>query len=310
VAVQGWRRILDGSEVSGKVGESTQVTERWIIKVDDPLTNKLELIGAVPVGWGSAHWEFTNCKAQEFTLTPTDKTGILWILSAKFYVPPRDKKLDELGRIKDFWECNGGTTTVPLFRDVTGASIVNAAGDPLESLERERQEESWTLTKYYEDDTWMDDRAAFDGHINSESWAGGAAKTWKCYFKSARKKEVQDVDVNAIASSEPEGQPEGNGDLRDITYVETVWEFRKEPDTWKAKPWDVGFMELVGGKRKTILGDDGKPVKQPVGLNPNGTRQTPGSKPLVINNGQGVDIYPTADFQTQFGSPFIYTDPT
>jgi hypothetical protein len=49
-------------------------------------------------------------------------------------------------------------------------------------------------------------------------------------------------------------------------------------------------------------------VKQPVALNNDGTKKTPGQKPTVINNGAGVDIYETANFTTGFGTPvFIPT---
>jgi hypothetical protein len=71
-------------------------------------------------------------------------------------------------------------------------------------------------------------------------------------------------------------------------------------------PWDVGFMELVSGsQRRVILGNDGKPVKQPVALNTNGTKRTPGTAPSVIRNGAGADLYLTANFSTAFGSPAL-----
>lgn len=98
---------------------------------------------------------------------------------------------------------------------------------------------------------------------------------------------------------------EGGEDGDVIEYVETSWEFRYEPDTWKLMPWDVGFMELVSGERKAILGNDGKPVKQPVALNSNGTKKSPGQKPDVINAGAGVAVYATASFSTGFGDPEI-----
>jgi hypothetical protein len=306
MAAVGWRRVLDQSELTGKVGESLRIVEKWIIRTDSPATTKLAILGAAPVGWYSAHWEFTDCKALEFSLSPADRTGMIWGLTVTFYIPPKDKKLDANGKPEDFWEAQGGTSTVPAFTDVDGETIVNAAGDPLEGLEREREEESWTLTKYYDDDTWKDDRDTYAGSVNSDSWADGGPKTWKCYFKGARKKELQNVDANATADSGAEGQAgQGGGQLEKKIVVETTWEFRKEPETWKCMPWDVGFMELVGGERKTITGADGKAVKQPVALNSDGTKKSPGDRPSVINDGDGVELYPVTAFGAKFGDPFI-----
>jgi hypothetical protein len=309
VAVTAWRRIVEGVEVSGKVGESLRVTEKWLIRTNSPNTGKLAMLGTIPVGYGSAHWEFTDCKAQEFALSPSDRTGVHWTLSVTFYIPPKNEKLDEeTGVPDDYWECSGGTTTVPAFKDTSGSTIVNAAKDPLEGLEREREEESWTLTKYYTTDAaWKADRTSHAGRVNSDSWAGGSAKEWKCYFKSARKKEIQDVDLGAASSSETQSDNPSQADaaLEKRTIVETVWEFRREPDTWKCMPWDVGFHELVSGERKVITGSDGRPVKQPVALNSNGTKKSVGSSPSVINSGAGVDIYPSAAFTAKFGTPTI-----
>jgi hypothetical protein len=306
MAVVVWRRVVEGVELTGKVGDSLRVVEKWIIRVDSPATAKLAIIGAIPIGYGSSHWEFTDCKAQEFSLSPTDKTGMFWILSVTFYIPPPAKKVnEETGVPDDYWECSGGTSTIPVFQDTSGNTITNSAKDPIEGLEREREEESWVLTKYYEDDTWMDDRDAYAGRVNSDSWAGGGAKEWKCYFKGARKKEIQDVALAKASSSAVEGTAGDDAPLEKRTIVETTWEFRKEPETWKCMPWDVGFHELVSGERKVITGSDGKPVKQPVALNSNGTKKAANTAPSVINSGSGVDIYPSAAFATVFGTPSI-----
>lgn len=308
MAVVAWRRVLDGVEVSGKIGESLRIVEKWLLRVDDQNTDKKNMLGVIPVGYYTPHWEFADCKAQEFSLSPSDRSGMHWMLSVTYYVPPNNKRLDEdTGVPSDYWECSGGTSTVPAFTDVTGATIVNAAKDPLEGLQKEREEESWTLTKYYTaDSTWKADRTAYAGKVNSDSWAGGTAGEWKCYFKSARRKEIQDVDLGTETDSSTEGQGGGtSADVQKRTIVETVWEFRREPNTWKCKPWDVGFHELVSGDRKVITGSDGKPVKQPVALNSNGTKKAVGQAPSVINSGSGVDLYASAAFTTKFGTPSI-----
>lgn len=304
MAVVGWRRILEGTEISGQVGESLRITERWEIRTDRPGTAKTDILTAVPCGWNSKHWEFSDCTAQEFALSPNNRTGMVWTLTVTFYIPSPKKKVDTVGKPIDFWEGSGGVTIAPVYRDIDGQMIVNSAKDPLEGLQGEREEESWTLTRYYDDESWSTDRSNYAGAVNSDTWAGAGPHRWKCYFKAVRLKEIQDASLNATASGADSGSV-GAGTVATRKFVETVWEFRKDLNTWKLMPWDVGFMELTSGQRKVILGGDGKPVKQPVALNSDGTKRTPGQAPSVIRNGDGAKIYREMAFGAKFGPPKI-----
>lgn len=308
MGVVGWRRILEGTEITGKVGESLRIVEKWEVRTDHPATSKLDILQAIPCGWFSAHWELGDCKAQEFSLSPNNRTGMIWTVSATFYIPPREKDMDtSTNRPKDYWEGTGGVSIKPVFTDINGDMIVNSAKDPMEGLEGEREENTWTLVKYYTDDSWMTDRQQYSGSVNNGSWAGGAAHTWKCNFKTARLKELQNVNFNATASGASDGTASGGSGsgLEKKNLVETVWEFRYDLNTWKLMPWDVGFMELVAGKRQAIKDDKGNSVKQPVALNTDGTKKSPGSPPVVIKNGQGAKIYVERDFASKFGTPNI-----
>jgi hypothetical protein len=239
--------------------------------------------------WGAPHWEFQALKAMEFDLQPEGE-GMVWWLTVQYYVPPVTKRVQPNGIPENVWERSGGATTVPAFTDVDGTAITNSAKDPIEGLEKEREESSWSLIKTYEAQADLEaDISAAAGAVNDAAWAGNDEKCWKCYFKGAQKRSISKFD--------------GDEDGGLLEYIESRWEFRLDPGTWKCMPWDVGFMELVSGQRKAILGSDGKPVKQPVGLNANGTKQSPGSAPNVINDGDGVDLYPTADFGEIFGDP-------
>lgn len=291
-----YQRILDGTSVSGKYGESLQITERWQIRVESPAVDKADLLAHVSttsgVTWGSSHFEFPTLKAMEFDLSPESRDGLRWLLTVRYYIPPATKRPKENGVPNDVWEMVGGTTTVPAFTDKDGATITNAAGDPLEGLEKEREESSWTLTKYYTSDASLGtDVAAYSGKVNSTTWNGKPAKTWKCYFKGAKRQAISKLD--------------GDDDAGELEFIESRWEFRYDPGTWKLMPWDVGFMEYVSNERRTILGSDGKPVKQPVALNSDGSKKSPGSAPSVIKNGQGVDVYATANWSSALGTPVL-----
>lgn len=292
-----YQRILDGTSVSGRFGESLQITERWQVRVDSPATSKVDILAgfcsASGVKYGSSHFEFSACKALEFELSPINgKSGMLWGVTVKYYIPEPKKTPQQNGIPKDVWDVSGDAVTIPAFRDASGTMITNSAFDPVEGLEKEREEWSWSLTKNYTTDAALSaDIQAYAGRVNSAAWAGNPAKTWKCYFKGAKKVSIAKFD----------GQENGG----QLEYVESHWEFKHDTDTWKSMPWDVGFMELVGGERKTITGQDGKAVKQPVALNSNGTKKAPGEAPSVIRNGDGADLYLTANFSAGFGTPSL-----
>lgn len=296
MAVVSYQQILDGANVNGKFGESLVATERWQIRTDSPNTTRLAILQALASGgivWGAAHPDFAALKALEFDLASEGREGMRWLMTVKYYIPPEGKKPPATGQIPaDVWELSASTVTVPAFEDTSGVTLCNAAGDPLEGLEGERHEWGWTLRKSYTTQASFDSAmTTYAGALNSATWAGGAAKTWKCYFRGAKKVSITKLDGAADGATQD--------------YIEANWEFKYNAKTWKLMPWDVGFMELVSGSRKAILDSQGRPVKQPVALNTNGTKRSDGSKPLIANGGAGFDVYLTADFSTGFGSPTL-----
>lgn len=290
MAVLYYHRILEGTNVAGRLAEPMSITEVYQIRVDSPNTNKAEIVSATAVGWGTVHPEFPLCIAQEFSLTPVDRTGMLWHLTVVFSPPLPGKKLDASNIPEDVWEMQAGVSTFPLFQDRDGGIITNAAGDPLEGLTIERSTFTLLLTRCYTTDLSL--TAAIGGYtdtVNDDVWFGFSAKTVKASFRSATLREAQ---VYADQDSE-----------QTIKWIEAKWEFEYNKNTWKSKPWDVGFMELTASGRQAILGLDDLPVRQPVALNADGTAKTAGTAPSVINSGAGVDIYEEEDFATAFGTP-------
>lgn len=292
MAVLFYHRVNEGTQVSGKLGEPMTITERYQIRVDSPLTSKAEIVAATAVGWGTMHQEFPLCVAQEFNLTAADRSGMIWVLEVRFYPMEPGKILAENLVPADYWELSGGTSVFPLFVDKNGATITNSAGDPLEGLEAELSTASLVLTRSYVTDTDLkSDLVAYVDTVNSATWFGFPAETVKCVFRGATKKTSQ-LYAN-----------ENSNNL--LLWIEAKWEFEHKRGGWRSMPWDVGFMELVAGDRKAIIGDDGKPVKQPVALTNVGTAKPAGEAPDVINGGAGAAIYDTANFNTAFGEPFF-----
>lgn len=279
-----------GTGVSGKYGESFTFTRKWIVRVDSPSTPRTLISRAPGIVFGAGHPDFANHKALEFDCTEESGDGMVWSVVVKYYIPPVDRTPDAAtGMPKDAWSASGSTITIPLYEDKDGEKIANSAGDPLEGMERESSEFTLTLTKCYADLAWSAIARDQSNTVNSSSWNSSPARTWKVAFKSATKRE-------ATSSSDNTTKP----------YWETVWEFVYRPETWDAKPWDIGFNQRVdssgnpsssGSGRMPVLGQDKKPVKNPVALS-NGVAKGAGQKPDALT----FKVYKETSFSV-FGTP-------
>ena len=279
-----------GTGVSGKFGESFTFTRKWIVRVDSPFTPRTLISRAPGIVFGAGHPDFASHKAMEFDCTEESGDGMMWSITVRYYLPPSDNTPSaSTGMPVDSWSGSGSTITIPVFEDKDGAKIVNSAKDPLEGAERESSEFTLNLTKCYPDLSWSPIAKNQSNTVNSSTWNGSPARTWKVALKSATKKE-------ATSSSADTTQP----------YWETTWEFSYRAETWDFKPWDVGFNQLVtsdgtpsasGTKRAAVLGADKKPVKAPVALT-SGVAKDAGSAPDALT----FKLYKETDF-TVFGTP-------
>lgn len=265
-----------GTGVSGKFGESFVFTRKWLIRCDSPTTSRVLICRAPGVTFGQPHPEATGHLAMEFDCTEESGDGMVWSLAVKYYIPTFENRPAQNGLPDDVWSGSGSTTTIPVFKDENGDEIINSAGDPLEGAERESTEAVLSLTKCYEGvSTWSQLARTHTNSVNNSPWNGSLARTWKCSFKSAQKREM------TVSSS--------GGDQTRV-YWEVSWEFHYRAETWDYAPWDVGFNQLVdssgtpsstGGQRAAILGADKKPVKSPVALAA-GVALPAGSAPSAI----------------------------
>jgi hypothetical protein len=279
-----------GTGVSGKFGESFTFTRKWIVRVDTPFTPRTLIARAPGIVFGAPHPDFGNHVAMEFDCTEESGDGMMWSVLVRYYIPPVENVPDTAtGMPADNWSGSGTTTTIPVFEDKDGKKIVNSVKDPLEGCERESSELTLNLTKCYPDLSWSPIAKSKSNTVNSSTWNGSPARTWKVAFKSASKKEATSSSANTTTP-----------------YWETTWEFAYREETWDFKPWDVGFNQLVdsagnpsqtGSQRAAILGADKKPVKSPVALY-NGVARTPGTEPVELT----FRLYKETDFSV-FGTP-------
>ena len=97
------------------------------------------------------------------------------------------------------------------------------------------------------------------GAINSDTWSGGGPKTWKCVSISASRK-IESVPVYGK-----------------VIFYEVNVTLAYRNTGWDLMTWDVGFNEVTGGVRHTIMTAEG-PANEPVALQ-NGVAKTPGLPP-------------------------------
>lgn len=305
MAVVWTREMQRERSQSGKYGETYVYKRSWLVRVDDPSTPLPDITNGPGINWLDPHPDDDSCLALEFDTKPADDTGLLYIRTCTYQKKPPnstggDEEADQPTYVEGImkipiWSGGSSVTSGPATRDKDGDVIANSAGDPLEDLSMDVAEFRLTLTQYYASHTqWGPLAREYTNAVNSDSWNGGTARTWKCQGCSAQ---VQ-TENNALVT---------------ITFWEVTWEFAYREDDWNLKAWDVGFHELCGSdgvasasgdKRKAIKGQDGKTSKQPVALG-SGVALPAGMAPQIINNGNGAEVYRPLPFASVFGE--LYT---
>lgn len=238
--------------------------------------------------------DFVICKSID--VTAADDSGMLYEVSCRFdpLRPEEGSGGGENGGQTGappipIWSASGSTSVIPVYKDVDDVMITNSAGDPLEGLEKEKSEFTLVLTKPYRmHNEWIAIARGYTDTVNAAAWNGGQAETWLCRFRSAS---VERTDG--------------------LVYWSTQWEFAYRAENWRLKPWDIGFHQLDGEgggdyAKKSIVGADGKSVKQPVAL-AGGTPLPAGEPPVVIRDGDGAKVYEQTDFGSAFGEVFTPT---
>lgn len=301
MAVVWCRELPRERSQSGKYQETYVYTRSYMVRVDDPTTPLPDVTNAAGFNWRDPHPDDPSCRAMEFDTKCADDSGLIYRIDIKFYVPPVDGGDPDDPEGSGFmramiWTGSSAAKTIPA-KKLNGQCIKNSAGDPLEGLEMETIEPRLSLKMYYPDHiALMSAYMTYTNTTNSGEWNGGDLETWRCLGCS-----FQPVSENVAGVS--------------YTFWEVNWEFAYDATTWRLKPWDVGFAELCdesgvatgsGDKRKAILGQDKKPVRQPVALG-GGVALPVGSTPLIVDAPYGVQVYETANFGAAFGE--IFTPP-
>jgi hypothetical protein len=201
--------------------------------------------------------------------------GLLWHVTVQYdgVDPTQDGEADDNPLNKPVeWRYGTNRFERVVDKDVSGVAVLNTAGQPFDPplviddsrpvIQATRNEATFSPAAAY----------AYKDVVNSATWFGGAAKTWKC---------------NAITAKR-----EWHGTLE---YYVVDYEFEYNPNTWQKVILNQGMCEKVSGALKAITTSDGTPISQPVPLASNGTKIAASSLP-----GSAVwltfDVYPSVAF--------------
>jgi len=298
MAVIATKYLPNKASGDGAFRESHNLSETWMVRVDapPPTTSVAAILTAPGMVYGTAHPSFASCKAMKWSYSAADGSGLLWNVTVQFFVPIIELNPAN-GLPLDVWSGSGTKVSLPFYKDKDDNILKNSAGDPLEGMEYEKCFRGYSLTRSYallsDADTEIN---AVNNKTNSDTWpviAGyGLPDTWKCSFTNIQKK----IIITSSGATQTAAR-----------YWEVSYDIEYDEKTWHSKPWDMGFNERTdaagvpsgtGTKRRSILGVEGRPVKQPVAL-ANGVALPPGTPPVALD----FDPYAKVVFGTKFGTP-------
>jgi len=297
MAIVWTRETVKDRVISGKSGDGNVYRRSFLVRTDDPVQSQAEIVNSCGVAFGDPHPDDGACVLQTFDCKPVDDSGLLYSVSFEYSKPDLQDPGENPGSMPGLtptWSGSSSVTTGPVFKDVFGDMILNSAGDPLEGLEMEKAEFRLTCTQYFTSHTtWVNGAREYTNTTNSAEWNGGAAGEWKCQGSSAK------LNID-------------NSNQQVVVYWEVTIEFAYRKGGWDLRPWDIGFAQLVddegnpsstGTKRAQIKGQDGKPVRQPVGLDCGGMAVPAGQPPCELF----FMVYERKDFMAAFGQVFTPT---
>ena len=290
--------IAEGRGVSGTARESLQYTRAFAVKIDDPATPMDEIAQAPGIVFGSPHPDDPSVFATSFDCSVSDDL-LLYTLNVTYQAPPLiDASTDGPGSDggdggsydyavvpADTWSGSSSVAAVPISTDKDDEAIVNTANTPIPDLQADKAYASLSLTRSYA--TAAEAATAlttYANKINSDAWAGTAAKTWKCQGGSWQKQTQSSNGVN-------------------LTYYSATFTFAYDEAEWKLQQVMIGTRDILGYTiTEADLIDGGnkeKDITEPVGLDEYGYPVKPPAKPFVAS----FDVYAEAAFTPYFGVP-------
>jgi hypothetical protein len=284
----------DEQQLQAQKGGTITYTRSWKVTSDTPGPNLYDVQGACGVALGDSGPGGTVCSSVRMQGTDS---RYLYKVQAEYSKPDKQNKnpLEEA----DTFSWSFALSSAPAIVGLGDQPIINSAGDPLENVSMDVAEVRLKISG---------NRASFPAGfaldyvncVNSGSYAGGAAKTWKC----------QGIEASSTTTT----LDDGNGGEFQLTYWKTTIDLAYKAEGWKLKLLDVGYNELVSGKKLPIAlprvresdTEDEKNAwrsqfraTDPQALKPDGSAKDAGEPPAVLE----FEVYRSVNFSSAFPSP-------
>lgn len=257
--------VIDGRGATQKFGEAVKCKRTYIATVDDPTTSVSDIANALPIRWLDPHPEFPAVFVTDISVQ-NDGDPLHYKVEYTYDLVRQEDRQPMPWDRADKFSFSGSVTSGPAILHYndgfsTPKFILNSAGDPLEGAEKEQAE--WRVRIEGNRQTFNYGQAmAYVNAVNSDAWSGAEPGTLKCQGISGSK-EVEQVNNT------------------EISYWKISIDIAYRVEGWRLKLWDVGYNEIVGGKRKRIVDALKEPVSEPVALL-NGAARSPGSAPDML----------------------------
>lgn len=250
-----------------------QYVRVFLVRTNTTNPNMVHVSAAPGPVWRDPYPDDPNARGVEATVAQDGESPFHYKVTLNYRYLDEDDKIP--WNRPAVYSFSGSLASAPAFwyypndnDNSTKRIIINTAGDPLSGLDRDEAE--FSVSIQYNQKPPFDYAKAqnYVGAINSDTWSGGAPKTWKCQSIQATRK------FESIAGQNPEDPPVK------VIYFDTSITIAYRGTGWDLQTWDVGFNELVGGQRKKILAGS-EPVSEPAALS-NGVAKTPGQPPDML----------------------------
>ena len=274
---------------SGKFRETYRYTRAWMVRVDDVNTPLKDISNAPGVSFLDPHPDDPTCRAMEFSTKPDSNSLLHYVVTDTYYAPPAaadgdsGKPPELLPGIPTLWSATSSVGSAPLIFDATGRMLKNSSGVPFPSAEADCAGFKLTLKRPWADYTWQALAMRYTNAVNSDTFMGQPARSWKCQGMSATPETQNAAGVTRSywsTSWEFEYRLPKKVVTSNAAGVDTVTEY----PGWDLPLMDMGYTAHVdesgqpdpspGNAIGTIRDKKGQPIKEPMGLR-NGFAVTP-----------------------------------
>lgn len=285
MSVLSFREVV-GRTLSHRFGEPPTAERKFVLTLDNTAPTVAEAANAVGIFHGSPHPEYPFMTMVDAQMTEGSPSPFHAEITYRYeLLEPDERDPNPLAR-PDVWSFTTSGTSVPAlfyYDGTTKKPLVNSAGDAFEGVTTDEAECRASISGNRPVFP-LATAVAVTGAINSDTYLGASAYSWKCVGISGQQQSemVDDVEVNYWAIS------------IELAYRQAGWTLQLP---------DVGFNFLDGNQRKRcyVLNDDGEKVDSvtPMPLQTDGSMKNPDDPPDIIER----RVNPEVSFSSYFGTP-------